>query len=181
MGSVAYNPIVATAGKPNALPEPPDPRFSRVFAGALAVVTNAAGQLLMVKQAAGPFAGAWLLPGGRLERGEGARAAVRREVLEETGIAVEGFAFVRTYEVRGRWAEGSYDFVMLAFKATSEVPVAADFAGHNVHEARWMFPTEVDLHPTNLRILADAGVHPSTEAEIAASLDSAGITMDAYP
>ena len=42
-------------------------------------------RVLMIRRKAEPFAGFWALPGGFLELGEAAEAAVRRELREETG------------------------------------------------------------------------------------------------
>ena len=47
------------------------------------------GSLLMVQRAHDPGRGLWSLPGGRVESGEYLADAVRREVVEETGIPVE--------------------------------------------------------------------------------------------
>ena len=47
------------------------------------------GRVLLIKRGKEPFKGFWSLPGGGVEPGETLRAAVRREVLEETGFEVE--------------------------------------------------------------------------------------------
>ncbi|MFC3996895.1 NUDIX hydrolase [Nocardiopsis sediminis] len=50
------------------------------------VVTDPAGRLLLARIAEGfPGAGTWHLPGGGVDHGEDARAALRREIFEETG------------------------------------------------------------------------------------------------
>ena len=54
--------------------------------GAHALVTDADGRLLVVRTTyLGP---GWMLPGGRVERGERPHAAAARETREETGIEV---------------------------------------------------------------------------------------------
>ena len=45
--------------------------------------------MLLVKRGHEPLKGEWSLPGGAVELGETLEAAVAREVLEETGLAVE--------------------------------------------------------------------------------------------
>jgi 8-oxo-dGTP diphosphatase len=45
--------------------------------------------VVLVKRAFEPLAGHWSLPGGTLEVGETLEAGVAREVVEETGLAVE--------------------------------------------------------------------------------------------
>jgi 8-oxo-dGTP diphosphatase len=46
------------------------------------------GRLLVVRRRNAPGAGQWSVPGGRVEAGEDDHTAVRREVLEETGLDV---------------------------------------------------------------------------------------------
>ncbi len=53
-----------------------------------AVVLDDAGQLLLVRRGREPSRGLWSVPGGRVEPGESGPDAVRREVLEETGLDV---------------------------------------------------------------------------------------------
>jgi 8-oxo-dGTP diphosphatase len=53
-----------------------------------AVVVDADGRLLLVQRANEPGKGRWSLPGGRVEAGEDDRAALRREMREETGLDV---------------------------------------------------------------------------------------------
>lgn len=54
-----------------------------------AVVLDDAGRLLLIRRANEPGRGRWSVPGGRVESGETDHQAVIREVVEETGLAVE--------------------------------------------------------------------------------------------
>uniref|UniRef100_A0AAU2W2K0 NUDIX hydrolase n=1 Tax=Streptomyces sp. NBC_00008 TaxID=2903610 RepID=A0AAU2W2K0_9ACTN len=54
----------------------------QAVAGAAAVVTDAAGRVLLGRSTKGM----WELPGGRIEAGESAQAAAVRELAEETGL-----------------------------------------------------------------------------------------------
>jgi 8-oxo-dGTP diphosphatase len=54
--------------------------------GAVIVVD---GRVVLIKRKFEPSAGTWTLPGGVVEVGEPAQAAVAREILEETGLAVD--------------------------------------------------------------------------------------------
>ena len=54
-----------------------------------------AGQkLLLIRRGLEPYRGKWALPGGFMERGEAVEDAAAREVLEETGVAVDPKAFI---------------------------------------------------------------------------------------
>jgi len=96
------------------------------------------GNLLLVRRGHGPAAGAWSVPGGRLEAGELLAEAVVREVREETGLeCVCG-------DLLG-WVERISDehhFVILDFEVT---PLTADTprAGDDAVEARWVPLEEV--------------------------------------
>jgi 8-oxo-dGTP diphosphatase len=54
-----------------------------------AVIKDGQGRLLLIKRGHEPGAGLWSLPGGRIEPGETDAEALVREMLEETGLAVE--------------------------------------------------------------------------------------------
>jgi 8-oxo-dGTP diphosphatase len=52
------------------------------------IAHDAHGRLLLIKRGKPPGQGRWSLPGGRVEQGESDERAVRRELLEETGLSV---------------------------------------------------------------------------------------------
>jgi len=58
--------------------------------GAAAVVQDEAGRVLLVRRAEGATqAGRWSVPAGFVDAGEEVRAAARRELEEETGLAAQ--------------------------------------------------------------------------------------------
>lgn len=61
---------------------------------AAAFILNDQGQILLQKRS---DAHAWGLPGGAMELGESAEQAMKREVLEETGLHVEAESFLGVY------------------------------------------------------------------------------------
>jgi 8-oxo-dGTP diphosphatase len=93
-----------------------------------AVVLDAAGRLLLIRRGHDPHAGLWSVPGGRVEDGETLEQAVRREVLEETGLSVRPGAVVGRMRIPA--ASVVYDVVDLACTVdpADQQPVAGDDA-----------------------------------------------------
>ena len=93
-----------------------------------AVVHDAQGRLLLIRRGHAPHEGLWSLPGGRVEPGESAEAAVVREVLEETGLRVRAGAPVG--RVRIPAGEVMYEVTDLActLDGSDQRPVAGDDA-----------------------------------------------------
>ena len=66
--------------------DPNAPVANSIVPAVTAIVRNDAGDVLLIERTDN---GLWALPGGAQDLGESAPDAVRREVLEETGITVE--------------------------------------------------------------------------------------------
>lgn len=61
----------------------------RPGAGCGAAILDDQGRLLLIQRLKEPEAGAWGLPGGKIDFGERAEDTARREVEEELGIVIE--------------------------------------------------------------------------------------------
>lgn len=89
-------------------------------------------QVLLVQRGHAPLQGEWSLPGGALEVGETLEEGVRREVLEETGLAIEPVAMVEVFDRIARDKEGrvQYHYVLVDFlcRIISGSPVCASDA-----------------------------------------------------
>lgn len=96
-------------------------------------------EVLLVERGTEPLLGFWSLPGGVVETGETLETAVRRETLEETGLAVEPLLIAEVFERIMPDAGGriEYHYVLIDYlcKATGGSLQAAD----DVSQARW-FP-----------------------------------------
>ena len=74
-------------------------------------------RILLAQRGKEPLKGYWSLPGGVLETGETLEDAVRREVLEETGLEVGSAAVVEIFERIMRDADGraEYHYVLIDY------------------------------------------------------------------
>jgi 8-oxo-dGTP diphosphatase len=74
-------------------------------------------KVLLVERAGEPLKGWWSIPGGLLETGETLEDALRREVLEETGLLVEVLYRFDIFERIMRDTEGraEYHYVLVDY------------------------------------------------------------------
>jgi 8-oxo-dGTP diphosphatase len=115
----------------------------RPFIGVGAVVLDPAGRVLLARRAHEPLLGEWSLPGGAVEIGESLEAAVARELLEETGLAVEVGPVVEVFDRIERASDGrvEYHFVIIDYlcRAAGDHPVS----GSDAEDVRWVRPGEL--------------------------------------
>ena len=166
-------PFVYIAAVPDAYQEAlagvaEGPRVSAIVA-----CVDDAGRVLIVKQTAGPFAGAWLLPGGNVERNERLEDAARRELLEETGYRATTLEPVAVYEVLSA-PPGRFHFLVHLFRAGAIDGTPRPEAGS---ELRWAMPREIDAHPNLAVALVDLGLIDRDRAALERDLAKVGIQM----
>jgi 8-oxo-dGTP diphosphatase len=119
-----------------------------------------------VRQERGPYAGSWLLPGGKVEFGEQVAAAARREAAEECGCDVGELALTGVYEIIGL----GHHFIMWAYRSDRTGVVPGQFAGHHVGAVRQERWDRLEPHPTDMPILNDAGAAAYPREVIASRL-----------
>lgn|SRR5690606_20763834 len=115
--------------------------------GAYGVVADAGGRILLARITEGyPGGGTWHLPGGGVDFGESPRAAVFREIYEETGQDARVGALLNVTSFRHRRAIGPEGYpldwhgVRAIYSATVDDPSAAqvvEAAGGSTSESRW--------------------------------------------
>jgi 8-oxo-dGTP diphosphatase len=73
--------------------------------------------ILLIERGGEPLKGYWSLPGGAVEVGEQLEEAVKREILEETGLVIEPVAMFEIFERIMRDAEGrpEYHYVLVDY------------------------------------------------------------------
>jgi 8-oxo-dGTP diphosphatase len=122
-------------GDPRAYPDRPH------LAASAAIFRD--GKVLLVRRARKPALDIWTLPGGGVEAGETLHEALRREVVEETGLAIDIIAPAGHREMIARDADDrvSRHFVIMAFAARwrDGEPVLNE----ELSDFRWVPPDEV--------------------------------------
>lgn len=95
-------------------------------------------EILLLKRAGGALSGQWFLPGGAVERDELPASGARRELLEESGLDIDGeLELVGAYPM---WVYGG-DCIQLSYRGRvtdGDVVVSDEHDG-----ARWVEPTEL--------------------------------------
>ncbi|MFS0646627.1 NUDIX domain-containing protein [Siminovitchia sp. 179-K 8D1 HS] len=130
-----------------------------VWLAVCGLVIDKKGRWLVVKKKYGGAKGKWTLPAGFVEAGETADEAVKREVLEETGIVcrVDGLLGLRTGVIEELVSDN-----MILFACTPE-NTTLFIQEREIEVARWMAPEQLTFDKNSslmLRELMKTGVFP---------------------
>jgi 8-oxo-dGTP diphosphatase len=109
----------------------------RPILGVGAIIIEA-GSILLVERGREPLKGYWSLPGGAVEVGESLSAAVRREILEETGLEIEPVSVVEVFERITRDAMGMAEYHYVLIDYLCHVTGGELKAGDDVSSALWV-------------------------------------------
>ena len=94
-------------------------------------------RILLVERGNEPLKGWWSIPGGLVEMGELVRDAIKREVLEETGLEVEPGELVEIFERIMPDAEGRTEYHYVLIDHLCEVRGGTLAAGSDVSAVQW--------------------------------------------
>lgn len=158
-----------------------EPETARLTADVILFGVQAGLHVLLIRRASDPYKGHYALPGGHLDVGEAPEAAARRELVEETGLAVpiQGLEPLGVYAEPGRDPRGRY--VTWAYTTTvHDLPTPT--AGDDAATAEWLDVDRALASPLAFdhdRILRDAVDRQRGRSERAARrLEDTGYTFD---
>src|SRR6266852_3152490 len=109
----------------------------RPILGVGAIIIEAE-RVLLVERGREPLKGYWSLPGGVLEVGEKLADGLSREVLEETGLAIEPLSVVEIFERIMRDATGAAEYHYVLIDYLCRVTGGVLRPGDDVSQARWV-------------------------------------------
>lgn len=116
---------------------------SKLFVAVKACIVNSENKILLLREASlyqdGTNVGKYDVVGGRIDTSESLEEALRREVLEESGLIVKEFSLVDVHDTFNQKGEEMWHIVRLFYKVRCEEKVVILSQDHDKYE--W-----VDLH-----------------------------------
>jgi len=117
------------------------------------------GRALLVRRGTPPLLDQWSIPGGALEIGETLMEAVRRELLEETGIEVSVGEIIEVFERIDMDASGKARHHYVVLDYLCEYKQGEARAGSDVTDVAWATEEELakySLSETATRVILKA-------------------------
>ena len=109
-----------------------------LYALAAVVYAERDGKILLLKRSGGALAGEWFLPGGAVEPGELPEVAARRELVEESGLVIDGeLELVGAYPI---WIYGG-ECLQLSYRGAAKTGTVALSEEHDGE--RWVDPVDM--------------------------------------
>lgn len=112
-----------------------NPEHPIVGVGAVIVKDN---EIVLVKRGKAPRKGEWSLPGGGVELGETTQQAIKREILEETGLKahIQGVIDTVDYIERDKASTINFHYVLIDYLALYHEGKLA--AASDADQAQWI-------------------------------------------
>ena len=148
----------------------------RIKTSVVACIITPDDRVLLTRRSVDPFHGLWIMPGGKIEHGEGILSALHREVQEEVGIAITVEGLIDVYE---HVANGdNHDHFVILYYRAAPLSLTLHPDGIECNEAIWCAATalpEYDLAPGTRYILGkifpELTWPPITTSEVLCSVD----------
>ncbi len=121
-----------------------DPRNDPDLVPAVSVALVHGDRVLLVRRGRAPSRGLYAFPGGRVEAGETAEAAARRELAEETSLAAGPLSLYREYRIE-REEPAATGFRLMVF--SGRFAGGSAVAGDDADEAGWFSLAEMENLP----------------------------------
>jgi len=109
-----------------------------------ALIADCQGQLLLIVRAKDPSKGMLAFPGGFVDAGETAEAALVREIQEEVNLDVDDVQFLASFPNQYAFSGVVIPVADLFFVASVVAETDIVVQEGEVDEARWIAPTDVD-------------------------------------
>jgi 8-oxo-dGTP diphosphatase len=133
---------------PNPAPREPAPIDDRRYpkrpvVGVGALILDG-DRIVMAQRGKQPLLGWWSLPGGALETGELLGDAVRREVLEETGLIIQPLGVIEIFERIMRDDSGAPEYHYVLIDYVCRATGGTLEPGDDVCRAEWVERADLD-------------------------------------
>jgi len=113
-----------------------------------ALIFNAAGEVLMIRTH--KWSNLWGIPGGKIKWGETSEAALRREIREETNLAVKDIRFVLVQDcIHSKEFYRDAHFVLLNYTCRCTAKNPRVKLNEEARESRWVTPAAATKMPLN--------------------------------
>lgn len=115
-------------------------QFPRVAVGAVIIEDK---KVLLVKRSNPPAQGLWAIPGGKILPGETLQDALKREILEETGLQIIADDVVHVFDVIER-ENGKIVFHYVIIDFACRILSGKPAAGDDALEVRWFCAKDLE-------------------------------------